>query len=125
MRTLNDYIKVAVIRNNFRSKREFCKALGVSPNATTTYNNGTFPSDETMVKIAKLAGIDEATALLELAIWRTSGAAQKTYASILQKISQVTVSVILFGIFSVSPVDASTNKEHLYVNNSVMIHYHT
>lgn len=122
MRSLDDYINVAVIRNNFSSKREFCKALGLSPNATTTYKNGTLPSEVTMEKIAMLAGIDKETAILELGYWRTAGtAAQKTYASLLQKIGQVTAALLIMLGSLVAPQSAEAmNKSEtlIYSHNT-------
>tara|TARA_B100001989_G_scaffold246915_2_gene218428 strand:- start:2834 stop:3220 length:387 start_codon:yes stop_codon:yes gene_type:complete len=110
-RTLEDYIKVAIIRNNFRSKREFCRSLGLSPNITTAYNNGTLPNDDTMIKIARLAGIDEETALLELAIWRNSGPAQKAFASILQKLTTACLLIAMVSALSSPALAAEKCKE--------------
>ncbi|MBL4761689.1 MAG: hypothetical protein JKY93_03205 [Gammaproteobacteria bacterium] len=126
-RTLDDYINVAVIRNNFRSKREFCKSIGVSHNAINTYNNGTFPSDDTMLKIADLAGIDKEIALLELGIWKNSGAAQKAYASILQKMARVTaaIAIMLGSLLAPQSADAGTNAKHSSLHIIHNIHYHT
>lgn len=85
MRTLQTYIDTAIKRNNLSSMRRFCDAIGVSHNATTAYNNGSLPSDETMIKIADLAGIDRMQALADLNTWR----APERYKSLYTKMGEI------------------------------------
>lgn len=111
MRDIRFYIQTAKKKQGITSNRELCKLLGVSHNATNTYyNNGSLPADETMVKIAELAKIDTETALLDLAMWRTSGAAQKAYANILQKITQVTAMIIALIGFTLAPTPSHASQ---------------
>lgn len=48
-----------------------------------------------MIKLAALAGIDETTALIELNVWRTDGAAQKSYSELLVRLAGATLALAL------------------------------
>ena len=61
----------------------------------------TLPSPEKMVELAKLADIDPAVALMDLAMWTSEGEAKKTYATILQKITAMVALTI--GVTAVTP----------------------
>ena len=87
-RDINWYCQRAKENGVYRSYRKLGGALGITEGSISQFRTGrAFPSDDTMVKLAKLAGVDPYVALLDLSTWRTKGEAQKAYAKILQKIT--------------------------------------
>lgn len=68
---LNDYIDLAKVNNKIKSDRILSEKLGVSTNTAHMWRSGkTLPSEQQMIKLSRLAGVDETKALLDLAIWR-------------------------------------------------------
>lgn len=104
MNNLDDYISAAMKKNNFKSKRELCRTLGLSPNIITTYKNGSWPNDETMLKIADLADVNPAKAILDLNKWRAPDVAKSIYVQIENAISKgaqiLGLALILSGLFA-------------------------
>ena len=92
MRNIHWYIDKAIERNNFKSKRQFCNAIGVSSGATQGYKVGYLPTDETMIKISKLAGIDPYIALMDLNAWRSKDTpAENLYKQLGQIVSHLCI----------------------------------
>ena len=80
MKSLNDYIEDAKLKNDITSNRKLSEILGMGPNAIFHYiNKGVFPNDETMIKLAQLGGNDIEMALLDLNIWRTPLSVRSIY----------------------------------------------
>lgn len=84
MKNIFDYIDLAKKRTGAKSDRALCKLLEISPNMVISYNKGVLPNDQTMIKLARLAGVSEREALLDLNIWRSTGAVQKVYMAMKQ-----------------------------------------
>ncbi|GHU02559.1 hypothetical protein FACS1894186_7440 [Alphaproteobacteria bacterium] len=71
MHKINDYINQAMARNGFASKRQLSLSLGMAHNAVFYLTKrDIIPTDETLLKLADLAGIPAEEALLDLAQWR-------------------------------------------------------
>lgn len=114
---------------SFRSNRAFCAALGISHNALSNYEKkGVLPSDQTMVKLAKMGGIDPESALLSLNVWRAPPEVQPTYASILKKLSRTAAAVVLMATASTSADASLLNKagtyEHKHKQEYTLSHYY-
>ena len=68
---LENYFNLAKTKNNLNSSRKLAKTLGLSQNAVFFYEQKrAIPSDQTMLKIADLAGVKPEIALLDMNIWR-------------------------------------------------------
>lgn len=87
-------------RSGAKSERALCGLLGLNSIAITSYRRGTLPTDETMEKLARIAGIDPQLALLDLNIWRTEGPARAAYQALLQKIKAVVIILGFAGLLS-------------------------
>ncbi len=108
---LDWYLDRAKENMSFSSDRKLNLALGYSGNSIVYMRKkGVLPSPEKMVKISELAGIDPAVALMDFAIWNSDGKAKKTYATILQKITQTTAIVVLF-LTSIVPYSANAASD--------------
>lgn len=87
MRTIDDYIDAAKKRNDWKADGAIAKTLGTNHSAVSQWRTRrTWPSDETMLRLADLAGIPRTIALLELNYWRTGPDVQKTYRTILEEL---------------------------------------
>lgn len=70
---LKKYIEIAKEKNNISSNNKLAKVVGVSgPAMTLFYNKKATPSPDTILKIGKLAGIDEKEILFDLLFDRFS-----------------------------------------------------
>jgi len=90
-RDISFYLNRAMKRTGCSSDLKLCQMLGMGKNAVFHWRNkGIYPSDEAMLKIADLAGIDHRTALIDLNMWRNQDnpAAFKIYSRIAQVVGQ-------------------------------------
>lgn len=68
---------------NIRSDRSLCAALGLSAIAVHHYRyNAVLPSDETMVRLCALSGLDPTAGLIALNISRSEGEARARYRAL-------------------------------------------
>ncbi len=88
---IDDYVDAALKAGDFPSERQLSIFLGFGPDAICTYRTKrAWPSDDTMIRLAEIAGADPEQALLDLNLWRaTSGRVKATYARIAAKLSDV------------------------------------
>ena len=129
-RTVEFYIDRAIERSGATSDRKLCELLDISHNAVMYYRNGrSIPSDDTMVRLAQICGIDPAIALTDLNIWKTDGLAQKAYRDILKKMTSAAIALIIL-VYSGNTAFASNtayssraidNHSHSIIET---IHYH-
>lgn len=86
MTDLAHYLDLAKARQDLKSDRQLDQAIGAKGCNTFVYRKGrAWPSDETMIKIARLAGEDAHAALVDLAIWRSGDAARVIWKEIAAK----------------------------------------
>lgn len=99
MRTIDDYIDAARARAGIRSDRQLAIQLGlVQSSISQMRTKRIWPSDETMIRLAIMAGIDPAEALLELSAWRTEGTAQTLWRELARKLgTAATVAIMVTG----------------------------
>lgn len=110
-RNLNYYICNAMANQGVLSERELSKTLGKAHNFVNNLLVGkALPSDEVMMKIADLAGLDKQAALLDLNVWRSPTPVRDAYVGILQKLTQTTAAIAILAASSLtlapSPVSA-------------------
>lgn len=117
MRSISWYIKEARKRSGASSERKMCEVLEIAPNSITNYTRkNVLPSDDTMMKLAKMAGVDPFIGLLDLNMWRTEGDAKTAYKKILEKIS-LGAFVLALCIYS-TPSNASHFNQMLKPSTS-------
>ncbi len=93
MRTVKDYISEAQKKQGIPSNNKLAYALGITPTALSAiYKSKNIPSDETMIKLAELAGIPEEEALVDLSIWRAQTPKTK---EVWEKIRHIVLSLCL------------------------------
>lgn len=77
MRDFDFYLAEARRKTGASSNNKIAMLLGVSSGAVSQLAQGkALPTDETMIKLAKLAEIEPEEALLDLSIWRSASNAE-------------------------------------------------
>lgn len=103
MRDYNFYIETAKQNQGFKYDNQIDQALGFKASMMSMVKKGkTHLSDESMAKLADLAGVDKEIALLDLNIMRAPPTLQKTYAGILQKLTQTTAVIAIFAASTIA-----------------------
>jgi hypothetical protein len=99
MRTIQDYLTLAKARTGASSDRKLAMLLGIAPTTLFHIQRGrNWPSDELMIRLAMLAGIEPQIALLDLCIWRTEkGLARSTYIEIARRLGRSASALFLAG----------------------------
>jgi len=70
---IHNYFNLIKAKNNISSDRQLSKCLGISSASVFAFaNKRAIPSDETMIKIADLAGLDKKQALIDVNVWRNT-----------------------------------------------------
>jgi len=84
---LGDFLDLCKVRTNTVTDSNLARKIDVTRSSIALYRKGaSFPSDATMVALAKRAKLNPDECLLLLNIWRTEGDARKAYKSLLKKI---------------------------------------
>jgi len=74
-------------RTNTVTDSNLARKIDVTRSSIALYRKGaSFPSDDTMVRIAKRAKLNVEECLLLLNVWRTEGAARKVYRASLVRL---------------------------------------
>lgn len=116
MRTLDFYIEAAKFHSGIKSERQLCKMLRLSPTAITGYKKrNVLPTDETMVRLAKIAHLSPEQALLDLNMWRSQGQSKALYekiAKILERsaVTAATISLLIFPAFNSNAAQVSHER---------------
>ncbi len=103
MRTIDDYLDAAIARNpDLRSDRRLALALGLNQAASHYWRRRkAWPADDTMLRLADLAGVDPGEALVELNIWRSQSAETRDqYSRLAEKIRSSLAQVLIAGVTS-------------------------
>ena len=96
MKNLEFYLEAAKKNHEIKSDAKLASALGISTTSVLQWRYGrSFPADETMVRLAALAGISKEQALLELSYWRADGEAKETYAGLIKRLGVLSAATML------------------------------
>jgi hypothetical protein len=112
--TLDQYIDLAIKYSRLTSDRDLDRRLGFTgTNVNHWRTKRTWPSDEAMIALAGLAGIDPSTALIDLNIWRSkSEKAKGHYRALLEKVTAA-VFIVIVGL-SALPIDTAARERDGY-----------
>jgi len=84
---LGDFLDLCKERTNTVTDSNFARKIDVTRSSIALYRKGaSFPSDDTMVRMAKRAKLDVEECLLLLNAWRTEGEARKVYKASLKRL---------------------------------------
>lgn len=138
MNSVSEYVEKARKNSGADSDRKVAQMLGLKGSAASMWRTGrTFPSDETMIRLAQVAGVDPYKALIDLNIWRSSGNVQAAYRKLAAMVNQQVVRglvVLIAGLSALiinnssaiaAPVAHRTQQEQFNTENDINIYYHT
>lgn len=108
MKNFEEYAEIAIKRCNLGSYNKLSKELNINQSSVANMKLGKIlPSARTMIKLAKLAGVPEEQALLDLATW--ANADKPEIADIYRRISKMigcwgAIALFLFAIPHAIPI---------------------
>lgn len=99
MRDINHYIDAARDRTGCKSDRKLALLIGLAGTTINHWRTGrSLPDDETMAKLAQLAGQEPTMALLDLNIWRSKdGLARSHYIDLARRIGRSAAAFFCVG----------------------------
>lgn len=125
MSEIDDYIDGAIENLELKNDSALAKYLGLNRTSVSHWRTRrAWPTDETMVNLAKAAKLDESTALLNLAVWRSLGKNEKQAAKAWKSIAQRIAPAIVLGAIILLP-EKGTTAEQTATNSFKSIHYAT
>ncbi len=72
MKSFNDYTTRAINRYDLRGQNALAREIGIAGATLSQFSSGkALPSDDTMIKLAELAGMPKEEALIDLNLWRS------------------------------------------------------
>lgn len=115
MQNFEEYAEKAMKRCNINSYNQLAKMLEIKQPSVVIFKSGKkLPSARTMVKLAKLAGVPEEKALMDLAAW--ANADKPEIADIYHRISKMIGCAVFMCLFLWSfTASASILETSLYV----------
>lgn len=105
MKNFNDYMQKAIARQQLTSNNKLAQELGITSASISVLNQGkALPSEQTMIKLAELAGLPKEEALIDLNLWRSKNNPE------LNKIWQRLAKMIGFWLYLnlFSPLNSNT-----------------
>lgn len=125
MESVSDYIDAAKASLNYTADWKLTIDLGVSPTMVHQWKVGKcWPSEQAMIRLAELAGLDPTRALLDLNLWRARDPkVSKIYSSLIQRLGAACVAFALVIVGS-SSVQARTITEQTATTSGYTVYYH-
>ena len=117
MNTLKDYTDKIVVRYNLRGQNAAAKEIGISGASLSMFLAGkALPSEETMLKIADLAGMPKEEALIDLNLWRSSNNPEvaKIWQRMAKMINPAMVVFAFINMLQVLTIIAEMTYKNLY-----------
>ena len=112
----------AIVRQQLTSNNKLAQELGITSASISVLNQGkALPSEETMIKLAELAGLPKEEALIDLNLWRSKNNPELN--KIWQRLAKMVGCLLTFFVcmnFSANSSYASNlqpKDEHLLVDN--------
>ncbi len=123
MKTIDNYLDVAIKKNKLPSDRQLAKKIGINSASICAFRTKrSWPSDDTMVKIAGLADANIEQSLLDLNIWRNDGQARTFYEQI-AKVMQSSAMIFIFAVMVFAIFGKETKAEPIDVFTIDNINY--
>lgn len=112
MRNFQDYVFEARKKQNIYSNNRLAKEIGIAgASLSVMMNNKTLPSEETLIKIADLAGIPREEALLDLSIWSAkSDDAKSTWKKIREMLKTAALVLTFASLYPLPTYQQSCNN---------------
>lgn len=110
MRNFNDYAEKAIVRYGLAGQNALAAEIGINKSAMSQLTTGrTLPSDDTMIKLAELAGLPKEEALIDLNLWRSKD--KPEVQKIWQRLSKMIGCALLVSILNSQNIEKNQNLE--------------
>lgn len=99
MKSFNEYAQKAIVRYGLTGYNNLARELDMTKSAMSMLRSGkNIPSEETMVKLAELAGLPKEEALIDLNLWRSKDKpeVQKIWQRLSKMIGCYTLPLLCF-----------------------------
>lgn len=101
MKTAAEYLDIAKAATSAKSDSNLAMKIGVTRSSLHEWRHGkSLPSDETMLRLAKRANLNQDEALILLNFWRSNGEVKKRYERLAKALSKATLTVAITGIIA-------------------------
>lgn len=119
MKNFTDYAEKAIRRFSLTGYNNLARELGLNKATVSYFRSGkALPSEDTMVKLAELAGMPKEEALIDLNLWRSKD--KPELQKIWLRLSKMIGCAALFSVLSTYANACNSN-----VNESAKIYYAT
>lgn len=99
MKNFNDYAEKAISRYSLTGYNNLARELNLNKSTISFFRAGkALPSEETMIKLAELAGLPKEEALIDLNLWRSKN--NPEVQKIWQRLSKMIGTSLFFLLFS-------------------------
>lgn len=118
MKKFNDYMQLAIDRQKLKGNNHLARELGLTTGAISILHNGkSLPSEETMVKLAELAGLPKEEALIDLNLWRSKDKpeVQKIWQRLSKMIGCCAVFWLFFTMTDIADIISNIQNNIYYV----------
>ncbi len=114
-----DYSIKAISRFGLAGNNALARELGLDKSSVSQFINGkAVPSEETMIKLAELAGLPKEEALIDLNLWRSKNDPKRH--EIWQRISKM-VGCLLLLIICLLPSFSYAANHNIYIMRQIFI----
>ena len=117
-----EYTEKAINRYGLRGNNALARELGIkSSSMSLLYNGKTLPSEETMIKLAELAGMPKEEALIDLNLWRSKDKPelQKVWLRLSKMIGCFVFSCLIFNELAYANTNTTLSDNVYYVVQKV------
>lgn len=117
MKNFTDYADKAIVRYGLTGYNNLARELGINKASVSCLRAGkTLPSEETMIKLAELAGLPKEEALIDLNLWRSKNDPKRH--EIWQRISKM-VGCLLLLIICLLPSFSYAANHNRYIMRQI------
>ena len=115
----NEYAEKAIVRYGLTGYNNLARELGMTKSSISMLRSGkNVPSEETMIKLAELAGLPKEEALIDLNLWRSKNDPKRH--EIWLRISKM-VGCLLLLIICLLPSFSYAANHNIYIMRQVFV----
>ncbi|MEI3545906.1 MAG: helix-turn-helix domain-containing protein [Alphaproteobacteria bacterium] len=115
----NEYAEKAIVRYGLTGYNNLARELGMTKSSISMLRSGkNVPSEETMIKLAELAGLPKEEALIDLNLWRSKNDPKRH--EIWLRISKM-VGCLLLLIICLLPSFSYAANHNIYIMRQIFI----
>lgn len=116
MLTFTQYVEKAKKKQNYKTKQEVANKLGMKTGSLIDFEKGrAFPSQDTIISLANLAGISPEQALIDFNLWKTKD--KPNAHKVWLRLSKMIGCLILSTLISLAKTNACNAYDSVTLTN--------